>query len=478
MFFFLQHYFLFIAITFLFYYSVANQYRLYVLCLASIVFAAVFSLEAALFALLFAVANYYSGILLERFYNQTAVRRKLFWGIVFFDVGILSFFKYEHFFAESINSLYAVFHVCISQLVPLIPIGLSYFTFQALGYVIRINRRSEKAERNFAAFVTYLLFFPKFLSGPVERSNHFLPQIRQKAELEWNTVFRGLRLFLWGLFKKVVIADGLYGPLSQVYQHVHAYTGLSLVIVLLFQTIYIYADFSGYTDMALGSAKLFGINLGDNFNRPFLARSVSEYWKRWHISLSSWCNDFIYNPFIVKYRRFGNGAAIPGLFLTFFIVGIWHGANMTFVVLGLLQGIAIVYEYYTRRFRIKQASRFRKKPVETISRLLVFLFMSVSMVFFFSNSTADAWYFISHLFTGIHFDWSVTAFIDKKTAFIFALFFFAVMFTCEVFIERGKDLLAIYLEQPGWIRWAGYLACLLAICLSGSKAIPFYYMRF
>ncbi len=276
----------------------------------------------------------------------------------------------------------------------------------------------------------------------------------------------------------MVIADNLHDPCFQVYKNVHAYTGLPFLIVLLFQTIYIYADFSGYTDMALGSAKLFGINLMDNFNRPFLARSVSEYWKRWHISLSSWCNDFIYNPFIVKYRRFGNGAAIPGLFLTFFIVGIWHGANMTFVVLGLLQGIAIVYEYYTKRFRVRLASKFKKNTVETLGRLLVFLFMSVSMVFFFSNSTADAWYFITHLFEGIRFDWGALAFIDAKKSFAFALFFFAIIFACEIFAEKGKDLLSVYLKQPGWVRWTGYLTCLLAIYLSGSKAIPFYYMRF
>ncbi len=197
MFFFLQYYFLFISITFLFYYVVAHQYRLYVLCLASIVLVTVLSLEAALFVTAFAVANYYSGILLEKFQDNDTVRIRLFWGIVFFDVGILSFFKYEHPFAQGINLLYKVFHIQVSQTAVVIPIGLSYFMFQALGYVIRINRRSEKAERNFGAFATYLLFFPKFLSGPVERSNHFFPQIRKKIGLEWNTVFQGLRLFLW-----------------------------------------------------------------------------------------------------------------------------------------------------------------------------------------------------------------------------------------------------------------------------------------
>ncbi|HYM93398.1 MAG TPA: MBOAT family O-acyltransferase, partial [Chitinophagaceae bacterium] len=279
-------------------------------------------------------------------------------------------------------------------------------------------------------------------------------------------------------FKKIVIANNLYEPVSRLYSGVHNYTGIPILIVLFVQIVYIYFDFSGYTDMALGSAKIFGINLADNFNRPFLARNISDFWRRWHISLSSWCNDFIYNPFIVKFRRFGNRAVILGIFITFFIVGIWHGANWTFVILGLLQGIAIVYEFYTKRFRLKAASRLPKSIVNTLSRLLVFLFMSVSMIFFFSNSVSDAWYFLFHLFDRIRFNWEEVSFINRKPEFLFALFCFVIFFIIEMLNEKGKDLLSLYLKQPVWIRWAGYLACLLLIYFFRSDIGTFYYTRF
>jgi D-alanyl-lipoteichoic acid acyltransferase DltB (MBOAT superfamily) len=470
----------FFIVVFLIYYFTTNSYKVYVLCASSIVFIAAFSFSVALFSLLFTLMNYFLGIMLEKSNSRQSTSTKLFWISIFLNVGVLAFFKYFNFFSDGIDSLFfsSGIYSHVPYLSVMIPIGISYYTFQSLGYLIRINRGSEKAEHNFGSFATYLLFFPKFLSGPVARSNHFLPQLNKPLSFDRNDVDAGARLFLWGLFKKIVIADSLYGPVSQVYSDVHQYTGIPLVIVLIVQTIYIYCDFSGYTDMALGVAKIFGINLVDNFNRPFLARNVSEFWRRWHISLSSWCNDFIYNPFIVKYRRFGNQAVITGIFLTFFIVGIWHGANLTFVILGILQGVAIVYEFRTKRTRLKIASRFPKKVVNTLSRIIVFLFMAFSMVFFFSNSVGDAWYLISHLFSGIQFDLKEIVFIDNKPAFLFALFCFLILFIIEILNEKGRNLLSLYLQQPAWIRGAGYLTCGLLIYLFYSGFEPFYYMRF
>jgi len=231
--------------------------------------------------------------------------------------------------------------------------------------------------------------------------------------------------------------------------------------------------------MALGIAKCFGITLVDNFNRPFLARNVSEFWRRWHISLSSWCNDFIYNPFIVKYRRFGNRAVIAAIFVTFFIVGIWHGPNMTFVILGLLQGIAIVYEFYTKRRRLKIASRLSKSTANTLSRIIVFFFMAFSMVFFFANSVSDAFYFITHLFSRVATGSRTFDFIDNKPAFISAILFFILIFIIQIFNEKGKNLLSIFLNQHFLVRWAGYITCILLILLMYSGVVNvFYYMRF
>ena len=301
-------------------------------------------------------------------------------------------------------------------------------------------------------------------------------EIYDPATFERRNIEDGTRLILWGLFKKIVIADNLYESVSQVYGNIHHYTGFALITILIIQTVYIYCDFSGYTNIALGIAKCFGINLINNFNRPFLAKNISEFWRRWHMSLSSWCNDYIYNPFIVKYRRFGNNAVIFGIFLTFFIVGIWHGANLTFVILGLLQGIAIVYEFYTKRYRLKFASKFSKSTVNTLSRIFVFIFMSFSMVFFFSNSVADAWYFIMHLFNNIQI--SDLDFISNKPEFIFTLCLFIIIFIFEILDEKGKKLLSIFLNQHFVIRWAGYLTCMLLIYFMYSGFHMFYYARF
>lgn len=471
---------LFFVVGVLFYYSVINKYKCYVLFGSSIIFIGAFSLSVALFSLLFALLNYFLGIMLEKCSDKQTFKDKLFWLSIVIDVGILVFFKYFFSYFENFNSIF--FSSGIYTNIPfqsiMVPIGISYYTFQALGLLIRIDRGSEKAEHNFVVFATYLLFFPKFLSGPVERSNHFLPQLNNPARFDKNNIESGLRLFLFGLFKKVVIADNLYGAVSYVYRDVHHFTGVSLLIVLVVQTIYIYCDFSGYTDMALGIAKLFGINLIDNFKRPFLARNISDFWRRWHISLSSWCNDFIYNPFIVKFRRWGNNAVILGIFLTFFIVGIWHGANFTFVILGLLQGAAIVYEFYTKRYRLKLASRLPKSVVNTLSRIIVFLFIAFSMVFFFANSVTDAFYLISHLFSNFHINAETVHFISDKLEFLLALFFFVILLIIEMVNEKGKDLLSIYLKQPAWFRSSGYIVCLLLICLFYSGVHAFYYMRF
>ncbi|MEO9144889.1 MAG: MBOAT family O-acyltransferase [Ginsengibacter sp.] len=476
---FILYFILFVAVIFI-YYSVNSKYKVYVLAISSVVFIASLSLSVAVFSLLFTLVNYYLGILLDRVHKKEKLKDQLFWLCMILNIGILVFFKYFNSFFEGFNSLFFTsgIYTKIPYLTIMIPIGISYYTFQSLGYLIRIDRGSEKAERNFGVFATYLLFFPKFLSGPVERSNHFLPQLNKLLGFDRDNVESGARLFLWGLFKKVVIADNLYEAVSHVYGDITHFTGLPLIVVLVVQTIYIYCDFSGYTDMALGIAKCFGINLMDNFNRPFLARNISEFWRRWHISLSSWCNDFIYNTFIVKYRRFGTRAVIMGIFLTFFIVGIWHGANLTFVILGLLQGVAIVYEFYTKRYRLKFASRYSKSAVNTLSRIVVFLFMSFSMVFFFANTVGDALYLISHLFSNIHFNRFEFSFIHNKPDFLIALLSFMILFFIEILNEKGKNLMSIYLKQPIWIRGLGYCALLLLSWGFYSGIHTSYYMRF
>jgi D-alanyl-lipoteichoic acid acyltransferase DltB (MBOAT superfamily) len=470
----------FLFFTATLYYSVKNKYKHIVLFAASLGLITYISWEVALYAVVFSTVNYFLGIQIEKNRPNPELRRRIFWFIIVLDIGFLAFFKYFGLFSGAISGLISIFpgqtHWIIGKL--MIPLGISYYTFQALGYIIRINRGTDKPEKDYLKFVTFLIFFPKFFSGPVERSNRFFPQINTLGEFKKENVFDGLRLILWGAFKKFAIASSFYFPVYQIYKDIHSYSGSSLLIVFFLQTIYIYMEFSGYTDMALGSAKIFGINLIDNFNRPFLAKNISDYWRRWHISLSSWCNDFIYSPFIVKYRKYENLAVVSGIFLTFFTVGIWHAANWTFVILGLLQGIAIVYEFYTKKYRLKIASRYPKSLVNAFSRIIVFLFVCVSMVLFFSPSISDAWYFLSHL---LDFNSSTaigTLLIHDKFIFGFAVLCFVLLFVIEMLNEKGKNLFALYIKQPVWLQWIGYLGLILAIYFVNPDVLPFEYMKF
>lgn len=468
-----------IIITLVIFYNVRYRYQLVTLLTASFLFIGYISIKVLAFTILFTVINYYLGIAIERYKNKS-YGKKIFWISIFIDLGILAFFKYINFVFENFNLILSIFSSKpqIPYLTIIIPLGISYYTFQALGYLIRINRGSEKAEKDFLKFATFLMFFPKFLSGPIERSNHFFPQLSHRINFNSKLVTAGLQLFLWGLFKKVVIANNLAGPVMLVYNDVENYTGLPLLVTMFLQTIHIYFDFSGYTDMALGSAKIFGINIVDNFNRPFFARNVGELWRRWHISLSSWCNDFIFTPFIIKYRKLGNKAAILGIFITFFVIGIWHGANWTYVVLGLLQGVAISYEFYTKKTRLKIANKLPSKFIVAFSRIITFVFFSFSLIFFNAHSIQDAWYFVSHLFDDIEFKLKGYDFIYNKVPFVIAFTTFLIILLLEYLQENRKATLNIFLTKPIWIRWTGYYFLIILVYYFSGNQDTFIYLQF
>ena len=473
------YYFLFLGMLLVIYYAVQYRFRNLILLLASLFFIGYIAPQLIIFTLLFSVLNYFTGLGLVAIKTKQK-RKRLFWFAVYLDIGILAFYKYINFISENINVVLGLFpsQPEIPYLSIIIPVGISYYTFQALGYIIRINRGSEQPEKNFIKFALYLTFFPKFLAGPVERSNHFFPQLQKPILFNSENVSAGGRLFLWGLFKKVVIGNNLAAPVMTVYGDVHEYSGFPLLMVFIVQVIHLYCDFSGYTDMALGSARLFGIKLADNFNRPFFAKNVGEFWRRWHLSLSSWCNDFIFSPFIVKYRKMGQKAAIIGIFLTFFVIGIWHGANWTFVVLGILQGIAISYEFYTKRKRIQIASKLPAKFVTFTSRLITFVFFCFTLVFFNSQNISDAAYFITHLFSNFELKMTGHGLVYEKLNFGIALAAFLVLFIIEYYQEKGVDLVKWFLNRSRIIRWSGYYLLIIMIYYFSSSDSTFVYLKF
>jgi len=472
-------YFVLLFAAFIIFYAVPDKKKWVVLLIGSLIFVGWISIHILIITLIFSVLNYFLGIILENSKNKI-IRKKLYFTFILINVGILAFYKYINFLIDNLNSVLSLFphESQLNHINVVIPIGISYYTFQSIGNLILIYRGTEKAERNIGIYTLLLIFFPKFLSGPVERSNHFLPQIRNLKSFDSQIVTSGFKLFLLGMFKKVVIANNLSEIVYNTYNNVHIYTGMPLITTLLIQAVYLYCDFSGYTDMALGSAKIFGIDLMPNFNRPFLARNVTEFWRRWHMSLSLWCNDYIFKPLMIKYRTWGNNAAILSVFVTFIVIGIWHGANWTFVILGLLQGIAITFEFLTKRQRLKFYKELPKGIVIWSGRVITYMFFSFSLIFFYAKNVENAYYFISHLFDNFFFKFSGYFVISNMKNFSLALILFFILFLFEILSEYGWDVTKRINSMPKYVKWLGYYFMIAFIYYYSNSQMTFVYLQF
>ncbi|MGN6533004.1 MAG: MBOAT family O-acyltransferase, partial [Ginsengibacter sp.] len=277
--------------------------------------------------------------------------------------------------------------------------GLSYYIFQTIGYITDIKRGTIEAERNFYRFTLFTIYFPKLLVGPIERANHFLPQLKRKISFDKENITEGAKRIAWGLFKKLVVADRISIYHNAVMMHSEHQSGISLLIASLLYTFQVYADFSGYTDIALGTARMFGYNLMENFRQPLLAKNVSDFWRRWHISLSSWVNDYIFNPTVLKYRDWGKGAVFYALFISFVVIGIWHGPAWTYVFFGILQAVALIYETVTKKTRKKLSTKINSRIYKSVSILLTFLFVTFSLIIFQSETIGGAFETIQKMFT-------------------------------------------------------------------------------
>lgn len=258
------------------------------------------------------------------------------------NLGILFFFKYYNFFADTINILYTKLHIHsqIPAFNVLLPVGISFYTFQALGYSIDVYRGTVKAERNIITYALFVTFFPQLVAGPIERTEHLLPQLKVNHDFDYDRVTKGLKLALWGMFKKIVIADQLAIYVDKVYSSPTEYQSTALILATVFFAFQILCDFSGYSDIAIGCAKILGFSLNKNFDSPYLARNMADFWKRWHISLSTWFRDYLYIPL-------GGNRCSPirhylNLLITFLLSGLWHGASITFIFWGLIHSLFLI----------------------------------------------------------------------------------------------------------------------------------------
>lgn len=322
---------------------------------------------------------------------------------LFIDFGILFMFKYFNF---AVNSIYSVmgllgFHYNVPEFDIILPMGISFYTFQAAAYTIDVYRKDVKPVKSYVVFSLFITFFPQLVAGPIERSKNLIKQFYVKHRFRMENILTGLEIMLWGYFKKVVIADRISVAVNTVFNNCHSYSGLYFFVAMILFTFQIYCDFSGYSDIAKGSARVLGFELMTNFDRPFLSRNVKEFWRRWHISLSTWFMDYVYIPLggnrcsrIKKYRN---------LFTTFLVSGLWHGANWTFIIWGALHGVFQIIGDMTRgiRGRISHALHFDTGFFGFISAVcsifITFMLVAAAFVFFRANTVQDAFYIFSHM---------------------------------------------------------------------------------
>lgn len=391
----------FTAVTGL-YFLLPQKYRWPLLLGSSCYFYMVFIPVYILILVFTIVVDYWAGILLEK----TSGKRKRVFLIASLaaNIGVLAVFKYYNFLTDNLSALLngLGYPNTVPHLSILLPVGLSFHTFQAMSYTIEVYRGNQKAERHFGIYALYVMFYPQLVAGPIERPQNLIRQFRENHLFDAERVVDGLRLMAWGLFKKAVIADRLAPVVDTVYRNPQGFSGVELAIATICFSFQIFCDFSGYSDMAVGAARVMGFRLRRNFDRPYLSQSISEFWKRWHISLSTWFRDYLYIPLG------GNRVAVPrwyfNLLFVFLVSGLWHGADWTFVAWGGLHGLYLVSAIVTRGLRASAArvTGFGRLPGlhKALKTFITFMLVTAAWIFFRAGNLPDALYICGHLASG------------------------------------------------------------------------------
>ena len=319
---------------------------------------------------------------------------------VLLGIGLLLYFKYFNFFIESFSDLFNEIGLKTNwgSFNIIMPLGISFFTFRLLSYVIEIHRGKIKPTKDFVVFATYVAFFPTILSGPIDRPNNFIPQLNNKRPFNYDMAVDGYRQILWGLFKKMVIADNLTFFIDSAWSDIPSHSGSTLLFAAILYSIQMYADFSGYSDMAIGVGKLLGFSITRNFHYPFFARNIAEYWRNWHISLTSWLTDYVFMPLNVKFRNWSSWGSVLAIVITFVLIGLWHGANWTFAIFGLYHGLLYIPLMLTGAFYKKKKIKITKlglpSTIDFLKMLGTFLLVTVGLIIFRADNISQAFTFI------------------------------------------------------------------------------------
>ena len=468
---------LFFPLVTLLYYITNHKYRWIILLIASYYFYMSWKPVYALLILLTTFMTYITAILIDKCQSKKAKKGFLILNLVT-NLGILFVFKYFNFISLSFNNLFNYFSLPhkLPMLELLLPVGISFYTFQALGYTIDVYRGDTKVEKHFGIFALFLSFFPQLVAGPIERSSNLLPQFYEKHEIDLNKMKDGFVLILWGFFKKVVIADKLAIFVNEIYNQPRDYSGVPLILATVFFAFQIFCDFSGYSDIAIGCSNILGFDLMNNFDRPYSATSVTDFWRRWHISLSTWFKDYVYIP--LGGNRVSKKKWCFNQLIVFFLSGFWHGANWTFVIWGILHSIYIILSKLTKNFRNKFSEKIGlskcPKLQHIISIVITFILVDFAWIFFRANSLSDALYISTNLFFNIGSGSGFTSLWKLLSTLQFKEFDFVIGIISIIFLQlmetlKGENSIAkIINEKPIWVRWSFYYLILFAIILLGG----------
>ncbi len=474
---------IFLFITLGLYYLLPHKLRWYLLLVASFVFYMAWRVEFIFLILFSSFFNYFIAILIEK-YNL--YKKPILTLGIFINFSLLFIFKYSIFINHSFMEIYKFLNIPypIKDFDIILPMGISFYTFQATSYIIDVYRSTYKAERNILKLSLYIMFFPQLVAGPIERADRLLNQLFQKHKFDIDNICLGTKIMIIGYFKKIVIADRVAILVNTVYNNPLEYSGLSFIIATFFFAIQLYCDFSGYSDIAIGCAKLFGINLMQNFKSPYFSKSVKEFWTRWHISLSSWFKDYLYIP--LGGNKKGTIRTYINLMITFLASGLWHGANWTFVIWGALNGFYQIIGSVKNKTLSKLKINLKSNIVEFFKILITFSLICFSLIFFRANTVSDAFFIVSNLFSDISNIFNIQYLYDISKTLGLNIFEILIISCCILllfFIELFEKNNRIYIsldKKPFILRFAFYYILVIIIISMGvfNNAGQFIYFQF
>jgi D-alanyl-lipoteichoic acid acyltransferase DltB (MBOAT superfamily) len=469
---------IFLPIVFILYWFVTNKnlkLQNFLIVAASYLFYGWWDWRFLSLILFSTIVDYSIGLGLSK--EENIYKRKiLLWTSIIVNLGFLGFFKYYNFFLDNFITAFSFFgtEIKANSLNIILPVGISFYTFQTMSYSIDVYKRKLEPTKDFIAFSAFVSFFPQLVAGPIERATHLLPQFYQKRTFDYSKAVDGMRQILWGLFKKIVIADNCAEYANLIFNNSGDYSGSTLVLGALFFTFQIYGDFSGYSDIAIGTSRLFGFDLMRNFNFPYFSRDIAEFWRRWHISLSTWFRDYLYIP--LGGSRGGTWMKVRNTFIIFIVSGFWHGANWTFIVWGALNAIYFLPLLLTNSNRNNLETVAQGKFLPSLKEVS-FMFLTFGLtvfawIFFRAENIGHAFSYISEIFSSSLF---TIPEIQPRNLILLIMFFVLV----EWFGREGQFAIShIGIKWKRPIRYAFYYAIIITIFLFGGKEQQFIYFQF